>query len=107
MRDTLKKNAGDQAMFLGHWLEDWADHGPSRSVTYCRHCLMGIAINSNPEPTELQIGGGAHVHPCRKETPATAPELLAVLSECAKQLSAMGATGHATRAREAIARATA
>ena len=38
---------------------------------------------------------------------AAAPELLAVLSECAKQLSALGATGHATRAREAIARATA
>ena len=36
---------------------------------------------------------------------AAAPELLAALRECAKQLSAIGAKGHASVARAAIAKA--
>ena len=47
----------------------------------------------------------AYCHPSNARLVAAAPELLAALRECAKQLSAIGAKGHASVARAAIAKA--
>ena len=82
----------------GPWIHEYR-HGPGAHYVCSAENLIVASCGKNAS-MDSEIAANARLI-------AAAPELLAVLSECAKQLSAMGATAHATRAREAIARATA
>jgi hypothetical protein len=58
-RDRLKKEAGDAAMFRGHWMDDWRNIDDATAFCSCARCGKTVSVNSNPMPNEIDIHGEA------------------------------------------------
>jgi hypothetical protein len=65
--DVLKRKAERSASFRGHALGTWETHGDTAALAYCTRCSMTVAVNAQPLPNGIDVGGEAVALTCHKD----------------------------------------
>ena len=67
MLEDLKYAAQNGAILRGHVLGEWIQHSRKHRIhiSNCVYCNMQVAINTNPLPNEIDIGGEAIALNCK------------------------------------------
>ena len=64
MLESLKKSALESCKFRGHSMGEWVSARNGGAMATCIMCLEVAAVNPNPAPNEIDIGGQAVAVDC-------------------------------------------